>query len=65
MIETLSAYGVLSVAFILASIIGKLVNKKIRRLEREERREQARQEREEIEAFYRELIIKQIWGDIK
>lgn len=65
MIETLSAYGVLAVAFILASIIGKLVYKRIRRRVREERREQARQEQEEISAFYQKLILKQIWGDIK
>ena len=65
MIETLAVYGVLSVAFILASIIGKIVFKQVRRHEREHRREQARQEQEEITAFYRELILKQIWGDIK
>lgn len=65
MIEALAVYGLLAVLTIPASIIGKLVYKKIRRLERDERREQARQEQEEITAFYRELILKQIWGDIK
>lgn len=65
MIETLAVYGVLAVAFIMASIIGKIVYKRVRRRVREERREQARQEQEEITAFYRELILKQIWGDIK
>lgn len=65
MIEALVVYGLLAVLAIPASIIGKLVYKEIRRLEREERREQARQEQEEITAFYRELILKQIWGDIK
>ncbi len=65
MIEALAVYGLLAVLAIPASIIGKLVYKEIRRIEREARREQARQEQEEIAAFYRELILKQIWGDIK
>lgn len=65
MIEALAVYGLLAILTIPASIIGKLVYKKIRRREREARREQARQEQEEITAFYRELILKQIWGDIK
>lgn len=65
MIEALAVYGLLAVLAIPASIIGKLVYKEIRRIEREQRREQARQEQEEIAAFYRELILKQIWGDIK
>lgn len=65
MIEALAVYGLLAVLTIPASIIGKLVYKKIRRLERDESRQQARQEQEEITAFYRELILKQIWGDIK
>lgn len=65
MIETLSAYGVLAVAFVLASIISKILYKQVRRRAREERREQARQDQEEIAAFYQKLILKQIWGDIK
>lgn len=65
MIETLAVYGVLSVSFILASIIGKIVFKQVRRREREQRREQARQEQEEVAAFYQKLVLKQIWGDIK
>lgn len=65
MIEALAVYGLLAILTIPASIIGKLVYKKIRRLEREERREQARQDQEEIAAFYQKLILKQIWGDIK
>lgn len=65
MIEALAVYGLLAVLTIPASIIGKLVYKKIRRLEREERREQARKDQEEIAAFYQKLILKQIWGDIK
>lgn len=65
MIEALAVYGLLAVLTIPASIIGKLVYKQVRRREREARREQARQEQEEITAFYRELILKQIWGDIK
>ena len=65
MIEALAVYGLLAVFTIPASIIGKLVFKQIRRREREHRREQARQDQEEITAFYRELILKQIWGDIK
>lgn len=65
MIEALAVYGLLAILTIPASIIGKLVYKQVRRREREARREQARQEQEEITAFYRELILKQIWGDIK
>ncbi len=65
MIEALAVYGLLAILTIPASIIGKLVFKQVRRREREQRREQARQEQEEIAAFYRELILKQIWGDIK
>lgn len=65
MIEALAVYGLLAVLTIPASIIGKLVYKQVRRREREARRKQARQEQEEITAFYRELILKQIWGDIK
>lgn len=65
MIEALAVYGLLAILTIPASIIGKLFYKQVRRREREARREQARQEQEEIAAFYRELILKQIWGDIK
>ena len=65
MIDTLAVYGVLAVAFIMASIIGKIVYKRVRRRVREERRVRAGGDNECITAFYRELILKQIWGDIK
>lgn len=65
MIEALGMVGIIAMLCIPAGMIGRAVDKQIRRRERKLRRQQARQEQEEITAFYRELILKQIWGDIK
>lgn len=65
MIEALGMAGIIAMLCIPAGMIGRAVDKQIRRRERKLRRQQARQEQEEITAFYRELILKQIWGDIK
>lgn len=64
MIEALGMLGALAVVAVPAGIIGKALDKLIRRREREARREQARQEQAEIAALYKEVILKQIRGDI-
>lgn len=65
MINIIVTYTLIAALFILSVIMGKLIDKHYRRIERETRREQAKQEQAEISAFYNELILKQIWGDIK
>lgn len=64
MIEALGMLGALAVTAVPAGIIGKALDKHIRRREREVHREQARQEQAEIAALYKEVILKQIRGDI-
>lgn len=65
MIEALGMLGALVIAAVPAGIVGKALDKLIRRRVREARREQARQEQAEIAALYQEMILKQIRGDIQ